>query len=101
MRSRAMLALVTVPALLSCQPGAPALDQDCDPDRPEPGDIVVGPLTCSDPVPPRGEGRADADLYLATHHLRAVFRHPQDALTVAGWGGGTLVDVAPWEGADV
>src|SRR5688500_10539928 len=101
MRSRAMLGLVTVPALLSCQPGASADDAvACELVRPAPGEVVVEPVRCRDLVPPLGEGRSDADLYLATHELRAVFRHPQDALTVPGWGGATLIDVAPWDGHD-
>ena len=95
-----MLGLVTLPALVSCQPSTPAPGAECHTERPDEGQVLVEPLLCSDPVPPGGEGRADADVYLATHDWRAILRHPQDALTVAGWGGGTLVDAAAWEGPD-
>lgn len=41
-----------------------------------------------------------ADRWLANSRLRAVVRHPQASLTLAGLGGGTLVDLAPWGLAD-
>lgn len=56
-------------------------------------------IVCQDQRLPGGDG-VGADLWLANSRLRAVLRHPQASLTLAGVGGGTLVDLAPWGHGD-
>jgi hypothetical protein len=85
----------------ACQPWRWPDAAVCDPFPPSPGTLVIGPLVCAEQVPEGGEGRAGSDLYVATPHYRAVLRHPQDALTLSGAGGLTLIDWAPWGGPDV
>ena len=41
------------------------------------------------------------DTYLASPHLRLVIRHPQAARSLAGLGGGTVLDIAPWGHEDI
>jgi hypothetical protein len=98
---RAELQLVAAATLAACQPwvydpGEPP----CERVRPEIGAHVVDAIRCSDLTPPGGEGRVNADLYLANREWRAVIRNPLDALTVPGLAGGTVVDAAPWNVQD-
>ncbi|MEZ4234663.1 MAG: hypothetical protein R3F59_00545 [Myxococcota bacterium] len=72
----------------------------CERIRPDAGEIVVDVARCNELVPGSGEGRAGTDLYLADHDWRVVIRHPLDAISVPGLGGGTVVDAAPWTGLD-
>lgn len=85
-------------ALWGCQSGEP-LDPSCIPDRPDPGELVVGWVTCSDMTMEGGEGDL-GDIWLANHEVRATLRNPVSSLTRVGESGGTLIDFAPWEGRD-
>lgn len=67
---------------------------------PPPGEIRVSRVECAERSLPGGEGR-DPDVWMANAWFRAVLRHPQDALTLAGVGGGTIIDAAPWGWDDV
>jgi len=73
----------------------------CDAQPPEAGTVHIGPLLCSDQLPTGGNGRIGADLYVATPTYRAILRSPQDALTLSGTGGLTLVDWARWGESDM
>jgi hypothetical protein len=64
------------------------------------GQLEVGPATCADQrFGSGGEGTAD-DWFLANSRLRAILRHPAAAATLAGLGGGTVLDAAPWGRSD-
>lgn len=81
-----------------CQPWAEPdpPPPECARLRPELGVANVGLLQCDALVPALGEGRAQVDTYVETNAYRAVIRHPLDALTAKGLGGGTIVDASPW-----
>lgn len=87
-------------ALAACQPDAWTDPAVCDADRPPPGEVRVAPVSCDGQRVPGGEGRG-ADVWMANAWLRVVLRHPQDAATLAGVGGGTVVDASTWDGEDV
>jgi len=87
-------------ALAGCAPWR-FVESLCDIEPPPPGTVRIETLRCSEQVPPGGAGRVGADLVVATPWYRAVLRHPQDALTLSGVGGLTLIDWARWEGSDV
>jgi hypothetical protein len=57
--------------------------------------VVVGPVECADQRLTGGAGQ-NRDLWLANSRLRAVLRNPTASLSLAGVGGGTLIDAAPW-----
>lgn len=81
---------------LGCQPRAYTDGPvECPVEAPAIGEVVASALWCNDMRVPGGEGRV-ADFYLANSVFSAVIRHPVDALTLAGVGGGTVVDAAPW-----
>jgi hypothetical protein len=84
----------------ACQPSAtPAGARSC-PEQPlAAGEVWAGQLVCRDQRFTDGDGRPE-DYWLANSRLRAVVRHPQASLTLAGVGGGTIVDAAPWGRAD-
>ncbi|MCB9680247.1 MAG: hypothetical protein H6733_02145 [Alphaproteobacteria bacterium] len=64
------------------------------------GTVWVGPVVCADQLfVANGEGTG-ADLWLANDRFRVVLRSPESALTLAGLGGGTVIDAAPWGRAD-
>ncbi len=71
----------------------------CAPGRPDPGEVVVKRIVCAEERVPGGDGRV-GDVRLANHHAVFVIRGGDAALTLAGLGGGTVVDAAPWEGGD-
>ncbi len=59
------------------------------------------PLRCADQRMVGGEGRINADLWVATDRFRAVLRHPESALTIAHVGGMSLLDLGSWpDGVD-
>lgn len=85
--------------VLGCQPvrvGAVAVCQSSPPDG-----VVVREVVCADEVPAGGIGRSGADWLLANAQLRVIVRSPEQALTLHGVGGGTLLDAAPWGGSDL
>lgn len=85
--------------LTACQPSPSApWSADC-PGRPEAGDVVIAPVSCEDQLLSGGEGTG-ADLWVATAWYRAILRHPDSSMTLAGLGGGTLVDGAAWGSHD-
>src|SRR6188474_1450419 len=92
-RGMSMAAGVTVAlgSTLACQPGASSERSPCAVERPSPDAVVSAPLDCLDQVPEDGEGRLGGDWYLANTHVRFVLRSPQDALTLRGVGGATVV----------
>lgn len=61
------------------------------------GEVFAGPLRCDAWRVPGGDGRV-GDHVLRNSKLTAVVRHPADGLTVPGGRGGTLVDLAAWDG---
>lgn len=85
-----------VVALAACQPPpGPIAAEVCPAEPPAAGTVVVGPLPCSDVIPPRGEGGA-GDAWLANASFRAIVRHPVASVSLAGVDGATVADVAPW-----
>lgn len=88
---------LAVGALASCQPTATTVEGPfCPPDPIPAGEISVSEVVCgTQRFTSTGEGRT-SDLSLANSRFRAIVRHPQAALTLAGVGGMTLVDAAPW-----
>ncbi|MCB9684075.1 MAG: hypothetical protein H6738_01005 [Alphaproteobacteria bacterium] len=64
------------------------------------GEVRVGML-CGAQLPNQGEGRSNIDMVLGNHLWTAVVRHPQDALSVPGVGGATVMDLALTDGTDV
>lgn len=58
------------------------------------GEIWVGQASCAGALVLGGEGRP-GDLLLANSKIHALVRHPLDALSFPGVGGGGLVDLAP------
>jgi hypothetical protein len=91
---------VAVGATLACQPGASSAPSPCVAERPAPDAVVSTPLDCLDQVPEDGEGRLGGDWYVANHHVRFVLRSPQDALTLRGVGGATVLDASAWDVPD-
>ncbi len=83
---------------IGCAP-PPAPVEDCIVDPPAPGEWRVGPIVCAEQIPPDGDANL-GDLLLANSTLRAVIRHPESALSLVGHDGGTLVDLATWDGDD-
>lgn len=79
----------------ACQPWALPEDEPCPTEAPEPGQILVAPVRCGDQLIDGGEGTT-SDFLLANSQLRAIVRTGQDALTLPGLGGATIVDAAPW-----
>lgn len=86
---RALLAL----GLVGCQPLAIPTDSACDAEPPV--TVRITTHLCDEQQILGGEGRR-VDVQLANGLFSAILRHPQDALTLAGVGGGTLIDAAPW-----
>jgi hypothetical protein len=80
----------------ACQPVFTRSEVACE--RPAAGEIYVGP-SCDAMIPANGEGRS-ADTAIANAWFRAIIRHPMASLTRPGVGGGTVVDIAPWDAAD-
>lgn len=84
-------------AVTACQP---IPDEDgaiaawCSEEPPEEGALVVAPL-CGDAELSGGEGQND-DWIIANAWVRVVVRNPLASLTLAGAGGGTVIDAAPW-----
>jgi hypothetical protein len=84
-------------AVTACQPIPDpdgALAAWCDDEPPAEGELVVAPL-CDDAELSAGEGQSD-DWIIANAWVRVVVRNPLAALTLAGAGGGTVIDAAPW-----
>lgn len=71
------------------------LEEGCVTAAPEAGELHVQGVVCSAQLLADGDG-SGADVMLANAWFRAIIRHPQNALTVANFGGGTVVDAAPW-----
>ncbi|HHO53484.1 MAG TPA: hypothetical protein ENK18_22085 [Deltaproteobacteria bacterium] len=87
--------LLVILAQAGCQPWALPDDPPCPTEAPEVGEVLVAPVRCGDQIPSGGEGTT-ADYLLANSVLRVIVRTGQDALTLRGIGGGTIVDAAPW-----
>ncbi len=86
--------------IAACQPTAVAPERTPCPEVPLTGDALwAGPMVCDAQRFAGGDGRGE-DWWLANNLFRAVLRHPNAALTLAGLGGGTVVDAAPWGRAD-
>ncbi|MGK0349160.1 MAG: hypothetical protein ACI855_005253 [Myxococcota bacterium] len=86
--------------LAGCVDVPPLAAQDgCDLSQPDRG-VRVERVDCRERIPRRGEADV-VDTWVATPFFRAIVRHPQAARTLPGLGGGTLVDVALWDGRDV
>ncbi len=96
-----MTRTVAMALLLSgCVNVPPLVEEiDCDPSRPATG-VWVERVDCRERIPRRG-GADVVDTWVATPFFRAIVRHPQAARTLPGLGGGTLVDVALWDGRDI
>jgi hypothetical protein len=81
--------------LAGCQPGPTWGPDGASACGLRPEGPTARPIRCPEDVPGQGEGQR-GDAWLASPWLRAVVRHPQGALSVAGASGGTVVDVSPW-----
>jgi hypothetical protein len=89
-----------VALLLACASPPDAPEEATCPAVPlGPGEVLVGPVGCADQRLAGGAGQ-NRDLWLANSRLRAVLRNPNASLSLAGLGGGTLIDAAPWGRAD-
>ena len=84
-------------ALAACQATTEGLPEDCLPDRPAPGQVVVAQVRCSDMTLPGGEGGI-GDIWFANHEIRGIFRYPEASLSLIGIDGGSVIDVARWDG---
>lgn len=100
-RTRRGAATLLLTAALACQPTPDApLERPTCPEMPlAAGQVMVGPLVCAAQRLTGGDGRAE-DWWLANSALRAVMRHPNASLTLAGLGGGTLIDASTWTRPD-
>lgn len=89
--------MIAALVLSACQQPAllPGEELVCDTGIPAPGTVRVAPVDCRAQLVAGGEG-STADTLLANHTLRVVLRHPQSAITLAGVGGATVIDAAPW-----
>ncbi len=91
--------LFALALLGGCQPNAQSRPDICHDQAPEQGDVYVGEIDCGTMRIDGGDGR-NADYWMANTVFRAILRNPQDAQTLLGIGGGTVVDAAPWGSND-
>lgn len=97
--TRAAATITLSAALLGCQPDTTLHPPTCPSLPPGPGEVVIGEARC-DAFQIVGGAAASADVGLATADLRLVLRAPTASLSLAGLGGGTLIDAAPWGSRD-
>lgn len=99
--ARVLAPLLPALALAACTRAATVRTGVACPETPiADGEAWVGPVVCEAQLFSQGENAA-TDTFLATDRFRAIVRHPENALTLPGLGGGTIVDAAPWGHADV
>lgn len=91
--------MITLLWLVGCTPpAATAPSPRCPSGRPD--TVVVDELACAARQLDGGTGEL-VDTWMASPSLRAVVRHPEASRSLAGLGGGTVVDIAPWDAPDV
>jgi len=61
--------------------------------------VRIETILCYDVGIPGGDGGV-GDIFIATPHYRAILRGPLASLTSPGASGGTLIDLATWDGRD-
>jgi len=80
--------------LVGCGPSGPSsVDDVCEPDPPEDGEVRAKRITCADELAERGEGRI-GDWLLESADLKLVIRNTPNRMTQLDGAGGTIVDAA-------
>ncbi len=91
---------LTLVGLAACTLDIPAAVESTCPTTPlGPGETYASSVACSSMLFANGDGDSP-DLFIGNELYRAVLRHPQASLSLAGLGGVTLVDAAAWGRAD-
>ena len=85
--------------LTACQVSTVGAPEDCFPERPTPGQVVVAQVRCSDMTLPGGEGGI-GDIWFANHDMHGIFRYPKASYSLVGIDGGGILDLALWDGGN-